>query len=256
MVLRLFLQSLEGEARKWFKNLGNHSVTSWDDMENTFLRKWGEKKDYGQCLTEFNTLKKKHNEGVSEFIKRFNNLYLSLPPKMKPHETVAKIVFIAAFDFDFGFSLRERKPATLDDAQSDSLELESNFASTGKLKGKVEQDTRRKGKEEVSSSNQEKDSDKMDEISKMIKKMVKLELEAKSSAPKNFYNAPNRGYNPQYKRPPLQILPREAKEQQDQVPHPLYLEGPADDSTEDTAYQLEDSNLSFSNNDDIECPLQ
>ena len=96
----------------------------------------------------------------------------------------------------------------------------------------------------------------MDEIRKMIKKMVKLELEAKNAAPKNDYNAPNRGYNPQYRRPPLQILPRETKEQQDQVPHPLYLEGPADDSTGDAAYGLEDSNLGFSNTDDMDCPLQ
>ena len=51
-------------------------------------------------------------------------------------------------------------------------------------------------------------------------------------------------------------MPREAKEKPDLVPHPLYLEGPADDSTEDAAYQLEDSNLAFSNNDEMECPLQ
>ena len=134
--------------------------------------------------------------------------------------------------------------------------MEAKFSSTGKLKGKIEQDTKRRGKEEVSTSNQEKDSDKMDEISKMINNMVKIELEAKNVAPKNYYNAPNRGYNPQYKRPPLQILSREAKEQQNQVPHPLYLEGPADDSTGDTTYGLEDSNLAFSNNDDMDCPLQ
>ena len=91
---------------------------------------------------------------------------------------------------------------------------------------------------------------------KLIKKMVKLELEAKNTAFKNFQNAPNRGYNPQYRRPPLQILPRESKEQQDQVPHPLYLEGLVDDSTEDAAYGLEDANLSFSNSDGEECPLQ
>ena len=47
-------------------------------MEDTFLRKWGEKKDHEHCLTEFSTLKKRHNEGVSEFIKRFNKLYLDL----------------------------------------------------------------------------------------------------------------------------------------------------------------------------------
>ena len=151
------MQSLDGEARKWFKTLGNHSVTTWDDMENNFLRKWGEKKDHGKCLIEFNTLKKRHNEGVSKFIKRFNKLYLSLLADMKPHQTATKVVFVVAFDSEFGFSLRERKPATLDDAQEDSLELEANFASIGKSKGRAEQDTRRRGKEEVSTSSQDRD---------------------------------------------------------------------------------------------------
>ena len=149
-------------------------ITTWDNMEDTFLRKWGEKKDHGNCLIEFNTLKKRHNEEVSEFIKRFNKLYLSLPADMKPHQTAAKVVFVAAFDSEFGFSLKERKPATLDDAQANALELEENFASTGKLKGKSEQDSRRRGKEEVSTSSQDRDSDKMEEMRKLIKKMVKL----------------------------------------------------------------------------------
>ena len=92
------MQSLDGEARKWFKTLAGRSITTWDNMEDTFLRKWREKKDHGQCLTEFNTLKKRHNEGVSEFIKRFNKLYLSLLVDMKPHQTATKVVFLAAFD--------------------------------------------------------------------------------------------------------------------------------------------------------------
>ena len=185
-------------------------------MEDTFLRKWGEKKDHGNCLIECNTLKKRYNEGVSEFIKRFNKLYLSLPPDMKPHQMTAKVVFVAAFDLEFGFSLREGNPATLDDAQTDALELEENFASTGKSKGKLDQDSRGKGKEEVSTSSQDKDSttNGMEEMNKMIynlaNKVVKLELEAKNSTSKNFQNAPNRGYNPQYRKPPLQ---REQKEQ-------------------------------------------
>ena len=91
VVLRLFVQSLDGEARKWFKTLVGRSITTWEIMEDTFLRKWGEKKYHGHCLTEFNTLKKRHNEGVSEFIKRFNKLYLSLPADMKPHQTAAKV---------------------------------------------------------------------------------------------------------------------------------------------------------------------
>ena len=97
-------------------------------------------------------------------------------------------------------------------------------------------------------------------MNKMIKnissKLVKLELEAKNSSSKNFQNAPNRGYNPQYRKPPLQILQREWKEQQDQVPHPLYLEGQVDGPTEDTTYEQEEAYLAFSNSDEVECPLQ
>ena len=93
----------------------------------------------------------------SDLIKRVNKLYLSLPADMKPHQTAAKVVFVATFDSDFGFSLRERKPTTLDDAHTDALEIEANFASTGKSKGKSEQDAKRRGKEEVSTSNLDRD---------------------------------------------------------------------------------------------------
>ena len=99
---------------------------------------------------------------------------------------------MAAFDSEFGFSLRERKLATLDDAQTHALELEENFSSTGKSKGKPEQDTRRRGKEEVSTSSQDRDSanDRIEEMNKMIKnlssKMVKIEMEAKNSPSNNF----------------------------------------------------------------------
>lgn len=33
VVLRLFVQSLDGEARKWFKGLLNNSIPTWEEME-------------------------------------------------------------------------------------------------------------------------------------------------------------------------------------------------------------------------------
>ena len=86
--------------------MGDRSINNWEEMENAFTRKWGGKKDHGYCLTEFNALKKRHNEDVSEFIKRFNKLYTSVPVEMKSHQIAAKVVFIAAFESKFGFSLR------------------------------------------------------------------------------------------------------------------------------------------------------
>ena len=53
-------------------------------MENLFTLKWGEKRDHGYVLTEFNALKKRHNEDVTEFIKRFNKLHYNLLAKIEP----------------------------------------------------------------------------------------------------------------------------------------------------------------------------
>ena len=96
-------------------------------------------------------------------------------------------------------------------------------------------------------------------MNKMIKnlssKLTKLEMETKNSPSKNFQNDPNRGYNPQNRKPPLQILQRERKEQPNQVPHPLYLEGQVDCPTEDVTYEGEEAYLAYASSDEVECPL-
>jgi hypothetical protein len=43
--MRIFVQSLDGEVRKWFMNLRNNSITTITDLDATFLRNWGDKKD-------------------------------------------------------------------------------------------------------------------------------------------------------------------------------------------------------------------
>jgi len=70
VVLILFVQSIDGEARKLFKTLPNNSINTWEELEKTFMQKWGEKRDHGYYLTEFTAIKKKHNEDVTNFIKK------------------------------------------------------------------------------------------------------------------------------------------------------------------------------------------
>lgn len=98
VVLRLFIQSLDGEVRKWFKSLPNNSITTQEEMENSFLQKWGEKRDHTYMLTKFNVIKKKSREDIYDFIKRFNKLYKSLLAEIKPAQTIAKLVFVVYFD--------------------------------------------------------------------------------------------------------------------------------------------------------------
>lgn len=72
VVLRLVVQSLNGQAIKLFKALPNASITTWEELENSFTHKWGEKRNHEHVLTKFNAIKKKQEEDISKFIKRFN----------------------------------------------------------------------------------------------------------------------------------------------------------------------------------------
>ena len=81
VMMRLFVQYLSGEARKWFKGLPNDSINYWEELETLFTQRWGEKRDPGYSFT---SIKRKPNENIPEFVKIFNKLYNSLPIDMKP----------------------------------------------------------------------------------------------------------------------------------------------------------------------------
>lgn len=87
--MRTFCKSLYGDSRSWFKHLEAYSIGSWTDFRNTFLRYWGENKSYDQYIFEFYSLKRKKDEVVIKFNKRFHRFYLSMPKDIQPFETVA-----------------------------------------------------------------------------------------------------------------------------------------------------------------------
>jgi hypothetical protein len=57
--IRVFVQSLDGEARKWFRGLNPGSIDGIEDLDDVFLRQWGDKKDFMYYITEFGSLKRK-----------------------------------------------------------------------------------------------------------------------------------------------------------------------------------------------------
>jgi hypothetical protein len=48
---RILVKFFEGQVRIWFRGLPIGSLPSYDDLENSFLRQWGEKKDHLYYLT-------------------------------------------------------------------------------------------------------------------------------------------------------------------------------------------------------------
>ena len=111
--MRLFVQSLEGEPRKSFRNLASGSINTWEALESWFYIAWGEKKDYQYYLSEFAALKKTDTENVESFSKRFNKAYSKVPVNIKPLEAAAMVYYLGSFPNEFAIMLRERRSLTL-----------------------------------------------------------------------------------------------------------------------------------------------
>ena len=64
MWIRLFVQRLDGEDRKWFKELPMGSIIEIDALDATFLRHWGDRRDYLYYITGFGALKRNDGESL------------------------------------------------------------------------------------------------------------------------------------------------------------------------------------------------
>jgi hypothetical protein len=142
--MRVFVQSLFGDARKWFRGLAPGSITDIEELDEAFLRHCGDKKDFLYYITEFGSLKRKEGESVSDFSKRFNKMYKKIPDDIKPTETMEKITYASAFDSKLCLLLRERMSPSLVHMQDASLEVESNIVASDKIRGKSDRDRRKK----------------------------------------------------------------------------------------------------------------
>ena len=57
---RIFVQSLDGQARKWFKELPANSVAGIEHLDEVFLKHWGERRDFLYYINEFGNLSREN----------------------------------------------------------------------------------------------------------------------------------------------------------------------------------------------------
>ena len=129
----------------------------------------GVKKYHVYFLTKFEELRRNHGEPIAKFIKRFNKLYHKMLVDCKPPVTAAKVRFSKAFEDYFVVMLRERVSNTLEDMQTNSIEVEANRSSSSKLKAKAKKEKiKLKARIDDSSSSKSKLEDqKIDEITSL-----------------------------------------------------------------------------------------
>jgi len=168
------VQRLDGQARKWFKELPANSMTSIEQLDEVFLKHWGERRDLLYYINEFGNLKRENGEFISNFTKRFNQMFGKIPVEIKPTDTLTKNNYSSTFDPEFCLILREIRLTTLALMKDVALEVESNIVELKKLKGKFER--KKSSTDPPSSSNT-----KMENMAKMLDsltlEMLKLKIQ-------------------------------------------------------------------------------
>ena len=137
--MRMFIQSLDGEVRKWFRELPANYITIIEELQDLFMRQWGDTKDHAYYITEFRALRRKKDETITDFSKRFSKMYGRIPAEIKPSETSAKLTYANSFDHEFSLLLREIRPITLLNMQESALEVDSNILASNRMKGNTAQ---------------------------------------------------------------------------------------------------------------------
>lgn len=111
--MRLLVQSLDDEPRKWFNGFSLNSIIGIEVLDDVFLKCWGDKKDYLYYITEFGFTKRKKGELVSNFNKIFNKMYHNIPDEINPSEIFAKITYEKSFESEFPLLLIGRRSTSL-----------------------------------------------------------------------------------------------------------------------------------------------
>ena len=77
--MSMFVQSLDEEVKKWFRELPENYITIIEELQDLFMRQWGDTKDHTYYITEFRALRRKKDETIADFSKRFNKMYGRIP---------------------------------------------------------------------------------------------------------------------------------------------------------------------------------
>ena len=91
VVMRMFVPTLEWEARAWYKSLPDASIDGWDSFQDKFIERWEKTHDIFFLCTIFSIIKKHESETICQFNARFCKFYNRFPYRVRPNETVALI---------------------------------------------------------------------------------------------------------------------------------------------------------------------
>jgi len=125
--MKIFVQSLAGDVRPWFRSLPANSIADPEALYQTFINRWERKKDPLHILAEYDTIKRGPQETVLDYCTRFNSVYNAIPQNLRPPPDLALYKFPDGFDQDMAYKLKERAPNILAEMKNVAVTVEANL---------------------------------------------------------------------------------------------------------------------------------
>nr|XP_027118542.1 uncharacterized protein LOC113735752 [Coffea arabica] len=120
--VRLFPESLEGDALDWYSNLKPEDMRSWMDLSNAFMRQYEYNCELAPTRATLEGTKRKPSEDHKTYAKRWRKLAAKVEPPMTENEIAGKIVNVSTLKM-----------------QLEALQGQNNSGKKSQFKGKEEE---------------------------------------------------------------------------------------------------------------------
>jgi hypothetical protein len=117
-----------GNARRWYDNLPAASITSMDQLEETFLMSWGMKFEDIQLLLQGIDIRKTEDETIRAFGVSFQMLLYQIPRSHCPEDKYLVYLYTNALLGNLSFLLNKKGPKTLTEAHNMAMQIEVNLS--------------------------------------------------------------------------------------------------------------------------------
>jgi hypothetical protein len=129
LTMKLFFATLHDNARKWYDSLPDASITSMEQLEETFLKRWNIKiEDIHMLIKILEYMKQNQNETVKEFHTRFENLLQQIPRSHHSKDKYLTYLYTNALLVHLGFLLSKKGPRTIQEAYHMAIQIEVNIS--------------------------------------------------------------------------------------------------------------------------------
>ncbi|XP_071921826.1 uncharacterized protein [Coffea arabica] len=96
--VRLFPESLEGDALDWYSNLKPEEMRTWVDLSTAFVRQYEYNCEFAPTRITLETIKRKPSEHYKTYAKRWRKLTAKVEPPMNEEEIVQIINKLEEYD--------------------------------------------------------------------------------------------------------------------------------------------------------------